>query len=160
MGVRIGAPSFLIKNTTNFAGFVDNRVRIMPVDRVDGSWGVIDSNDFNLFTRSFRKGFRKERIHLLGMRCRGKSEGKDKYREDELLHVMHRFCPFGDALRYPMERTQNQKRSLGNALSILISCLLFGRETHASTTQSDPLLLPTRNGPCREDGALQWEYPF
>ena len=31
--------------------------------------------------------FRKERIHLLGMRCRGKSEGKDKYREDELLHV-------------------------------------------------------------------------
>src|SRR5262245_59161933 len=52
-----------------------------------------------------------------------------------------------------MERTQNQKRSLGNALSVLISCLLFGRETHASTTQSDPLLLPTRNGPCREDGA-------
>jgi hypothetical protein len=41
--------------------------------------------------------FRKERIHLLGMRCRAKSEGKDKYREDELLHVMHRFCPFGDA---------------------------------------------------------------
>ena len=54
---------------------------------------------------------------------------------------------------YPMERTQNQKRSLGNALSVLIYCLLFGRETHASTTQSDPLLLPTRNGPCREDGA-------
>jgi hypothetical protein len=74
-------------------------MRIMPVDRVDGSWGVIDSNDFNLFTRSFRKVFRKERIHLLGMRCRGKSEGKDKYREDELLHVMHRFCPFGDVLR-------------------------------------------------------------
>src|SRR5437763_12532424 len=95
-----------------------------------------------------------------GMRCRGKSEGKDKYREDELLHVMHRFCPFGDVLRYPMERTQNQKRSLGNALSILISRLLFGRETHASTTQSDPLLLPTRNGPCREDGALHWEYLF
>src|SRR5262249_29027536 len=46
----------------------------------------------------------------------------------------------------------------GNALSIFISCLLFGRETHASTTQSDPLLLPTRNGPCREDGALHWEY--
>src|ERR1700758_765940 len=45
-------------------------------------------------------------------------------------------------------------------LSILISCLLFGRETHASTTQSDPLLLPTRNGPCREDGALHWEYLF
>ena len=33
---------------------LDNRVRIMPVDRVDGSWGVIDSNDFNLFTRCFR----------------------------------------------------------------------------------------------------------
>src|SRR5215475_7434431 len=48
----------------------------------DGSWSVIDSNDFNLFTRYFRKLFRKERIHLLGMRCRGKSEGKDKYRED------------------------------------------------------------------------------
>ena len=31
-----------------------------------------------------------------------------------------------------MERTQNQKRSLGNALSVLISCLLFVRETHAS----------------------------
>jgi hypothetical protein len=29
---------------------IDNRVRIMPVDRVDGSWSVIDSNDFNLFT--------------------------------------------------------------------------------------------------------------
>src|SRR5262245_28993424 len=39
-------------------------------------------------------------------------------------------------------------------------CLLFGRETHASTTQSDPLLLPTRNGRCREDGALHWEYLF
>ena len=25
-------------------------------------------NDFNLFTRCFRKLFRKERIHLLGMR--------------------------------------------------------------------------------------------
>src|SRR5215475_7584405 len=66
----------------------------------------------------------------------------------------------GPSIAYPMERTQNQKRSLGNALSILISCLLFGRETHASTTQSDPLLLPTRNGPCREDGALHWEYLF
>src|SRR5262249_33624869 len=41
------------------------------------------------------------------------SEGKDKYKEDELLHVMPHFCPFGDVLRYPMERTQNQKRSLG-----------------------------------------------
>jgi len=78
---------------------IDNRMRIMPVDRVDGSRGVIDSNDFNLFTRCFRKQFRKERIHLLGMRCRSKSEGKDKYREDELLHVMHRFCPFGDVPR-------------------------------------------------------------
>src|SRR6516162_6734307 len=66
----------------------------------------------------------------------------------------------GPSIAYPMERAQNQKRSLGNALSILISCLLFGRETHASTTQSDPLLLPTRNGPCREDGALHWEYLF
>jgi hypothetical protein len=51
-------------------------VRITPVDRVDGPWGVIDSNDFNLFTRYFRKLFRKERIHLLGMLCRGNSEGK------------------------------------------------------------------------------------
>jgi hypothetical protein len=74
-------------------------MRIMPADRVDGSSGVIDTNDFNLFTRSFRKPFRKERIRLLGMRCRGKFEGKDKYREDELLNVMHRFCPFGDELR-------------------------------------------------------------
>src|SRR4029450_12377337 len=53
---------------------------------------------------------------------------------------------------------------LATPLSIPISCLLFGRETHASTTQSDPLLLPTRNGPCREDGALLgisllWEHP-
>src|SRR5215470_671017 len=139
---------------------IDNRVRIMPVDRVAGSWAVIDSNDFNLFTRCFRKRFRKERIHLLGMRCRGKSEGKNKYKEDELLHVMPRFCLFGDVLRYPMEGTQNQKRHLGNNLSILISCLFFGRETHASTTQCDPLLLPTRNGPCRENGALHWEYLF
>src|SRR5215471_3810754 len=37
---------------------------------------------------------------------------------------------------------------------------LFGRETHASATQSDPLLLPTRNGQYREDGALRWEYLF
>ena len=66
-------------------------MRIMPVYRVDGSWGVIDSNDFNLSTRRLRQLFRKERIYLLGMRCRGKSEGKDKYREDELLHVVHRF---------------------------------------------------------------------
>ena len=29
---------------------IDNRVCIMPVDRVDGSWGVIDGNDFNLLT--------------------------------------------------------------------------------------------------------------
>src|SRR6267142_2685621 len=78
---------------------IDNRMRIMPVDRVDGSWGVIDSNDFNLFTRCFRKLFRKERIHLRGMHCRGRSEGKDKYREDELLHVIPRFCAFGDVLR-------------------------------------------------------------
>ena len=47
-----------------------------------------------------------------------------------------------------------------STIPTLISCLLFGRETHASTTQSDPLLLPTRNGPCREDGALHWEYLF
>src|SRR5262249_23730468 len=37
-------------------------------------------------------------------------------------------------------------------------CLLCGQETHASATQSDPLLLPTRNGRCREDAALHWEY--
>ena len=80
---------------------IDNRVRIMPVDRVDGSWGVIDSNDFNLFTRCFRKLFREERIHLQGMRCRDKSQGKDEYRQDELLHVVHLFCPFGDVLRQP-----------------------------------------------------------
>src|ERR1044071_2845476 len=49
---------------------------------------------------------------------------------------------------------------LATPLSIPISCLLFARETHASTTQCDPLLLPTRNGPCREDGALHWEYLF
>ena len=59
---------------------IDNRVRIMPVDRVDGSWGVIDSNGFNLFTRSLRKLFRKERI---------------------LLHVMHCFCPFGGCCDKP-----------------------------------------------------------
>jgi hypothetical protein len=34
----------------------------------------------------------------------------------------------------------------------------LGRETHASTIQFDPLLLPTRNGPCRKDGAPRWEY--
>src|SRR5678815_5907465 len=44
-------------------------MRIMPVDRVDCSWGVIDSNDFDLFTRCVRKLFREERFHLLGMRC-------------------------------------------------------------------------------------------
>ena len=32
------------------------------------------------------------------MGCRGKSEGKDKCREDELLHVIRRFCPFADGL--------------------------------------------------------------
>src|SRR5215472_10505602 len=39
-------------------------------------------------------------------------------------------------------------------------CLLCGQETHASATQSDPLLLPTRNGPYRKNGALRWEYLF
>src|SRR5215475_3021051 len=39
-------------------------------------------------------------------------------------------------------------------------CLLCGQETHASTTQSDPLLLPTRNGRCRKDGALHWKCLF
>src|SRR5215472_1701607 len=39
-------------------------------------------------------------------------------------------------------------------------CLLCGQETHASTNQSDLLLLPTRNGPCREDAALHWGYLF
>ena len=33
---------------------IDNRMRIMPVELVDGSWGVIDSNDFTFFTRYFR----------------------------------------------------------------------------------------------------------
>src|SRR5207248_11206511 len=83
----------------------------MPVDRVDGSWGVIDSNDFNLFTRCFRKLFREDRVHLLGVRCRGKSEGKDKCRENELLHVIHRFCPFGGVLRYPMEDPKSKEIS-------------------------------------------------
>jgi hypothetical protein len=36
---------------------IDNRMRIMPVDHVDGSWGVIHSNDFNLFTRRFGSCF-------------------------------------------------------------------------------------------------------
>src|SRR6516162_729690 len=40
------------------------------------------------------------------------------------------------------------------------SCLPCGRGTHASTTRSGPLLLPTRNGPCRENGALRWGYLF
>jgi hypothetical protein len=45
---------------------IDNRVRIMPVDRIDGSRSVIDRNDFNLFTRHLRQLFHEERIHLLG----------------------------------------------------------------------------------------------
>src|SRR5215467_1755439 len=44
--------------------------------------------------------------------------------------------------------------------SILVYCSVFVQEIHALTTQSDPLLLPTRNGPCREDGSLHWEYLF
>jgi hypothetical protein len=53
---------------------VYDRMCIMPVDRVDGSW-VIDSNDFNLFTRCFRKLFQSSRRILLpksgylGMEC-------------------------------------------------------------------------------------------
>src|SRR5437667_1138419 len=39
-------------------------------------------------------------------------------------------------------------------------CLLCGRETHASTTQSDPLLLPTRNDPYQKDRAPRWGYLF
>jgi hypothetical protein len=58
---------------------IDNRMRIMPVDRVDGSWGVIDSNDFNLFTWCFRQPFRKERIHMLSICCHDNSEGEDEY---------------------------------------------------------------------------------
>jgi hypothetical protein len=38
--------------------------------------------------------------------------------------------------------------------------LLCGRETHASTTQSDLLVLPTRNGPYRKDRAPRWGYLF
>ena len=64
-------------------------------------------------------------------------------------------------LRAPMGACRSRTNAdLGNALSVLIPCLFFGRETHASTTQSDPLLLPMRNGPYREDGALRWEYLF
>ena len=39
-------------------------------------------------------------------------------------------------------------------------CLLCGRETHASTTQSDPLLLPTQNDPYQKDRAPRWGYLF
>src|SRR2546429_7960936 len=65
---------------------IDNRVRIMPVDRVDGSWGVIDSNDFNLFTRSFRKVFRKERIHLLA--CVAMANPKIKINTERMSFFM------------------------------------------------------------------------
>src|SRR5215472_6112691 len=136
MGVRIGAPSFLIRRTSlvsSYSRYGLRYERLQVIRKIPardqaaeaclrepasqsplrehrqphahhaGGWllGVIDSNDFNLFTRCFRQRFPKERVHLLGMRCRGKSEGKDKYREDELLHVMPRFCPFGDVLRSP-----------------------------------------------------------
>ena len=36
----------------------------------------------------------------------------------------------------------------------------FDRESQASTTRSDPLLLPTRNGRCRADGSLRRGYLF
>src|SRR5689334_2630761 len=42
----------------------------------------------------------------------------------------------------------------------LFSCSSFRREKRASTTRSAPVLLPTRNGPCREGGVLHWEYLF
>jgi hypothetical protein len=56
----------------------------------------------------FRKRFRKQRIHLLGMRV-GVANPKVKITTDA----------------YPMERTQNQKRPLGNAplqYLFLLSC--------------------------------------
>jgi hypothetical protein len=77
---------------------IDDRVRIMPVDRVDGSWTVVMTS---ISLPGASGSVCKERIHLLSVRCGSKSEGKDKYRADELLHALHRFSPFRDMLRQP-----------------------------------------------------------
>src|SRR5438270_4885188 len=52
-------------------------------------------------------------------------------------------CSFSE-LTFP-----NSKELAGNAFSMTISFLLCGRETRASASRSDPLLLPARNGRCR-----------
>ena len=59
----------------------------------------------NLFTRCFRKQFRKERIHLLGMRCHGKSEGKVKLAFiQEMQHA-----EFPGCLRFSFTRNKLEK---------------------------------------------------
>src|SRR5215831_15528152 len=74
---------------------------------------------------------------LAGLRY-GALTGTPVHKENTAFSVIESFRPRPDTT--PLE--------MAPAYS---SCLLFGLETHASTTQSDPLLLPTRNGPCRED---------
>ena len=63
-------------------------------------------------------------------------------------------------LYHDRNRNRGNPRQVRRMQLCACLCLLCGRETHASTTQSDPLLLLTRNGPYRKDGAPRWEYLF
>jgi len=63
-------------------------------------------------------------------------------------------------IAYPMHTTHNRKESLFDVLPVSICSLLSYRETLALTTQSDPVLPPMQNGPCRGDVSLRWEYLF
>src|ERR1044072_7880190 len=91
-------------------------MRIMPVDRVDCSWGVIDSNDFDLFTRCVRKLFRKERFHWLGMSCVYSSVEK-------IMHQRANLIPFF----FPREMARVEKMELcvGKLSFIELSALDF-----------------------------------
>src|SRR5215469_7851623 len=73
---------------------------------------------------------------------------------------MSQACDRGQPKVRLRQRSNFQFRVLPLHIQLKDSNSKFGRGTHASTTQSDPLLLPTRNGPCQEDGALRWEALF
>src|SRR5690349_20203924 len=100
------------------------------------------------FPHCFRKATKEclSSRALAGLRY-GALTGTPVPKENTAFSAVESFRPRPDAT--PLETARAYRSSL-----------FFGRETHASRTQSDPLLPPMQNGPCREDGALHWEYLF
>src|SRR5215471_9043985 len=100
-----------------------------------------------LFPRSF--GSTLPALFLVKPGCHQRSAVRPPWRSDEKPNASFlglRSC--GRNRTGPMRPStgQNPVDETGNALSILMSWLSCGRETHASATRYDHLLLPTRNG--------------